>query len=120
MLLDQIAVEENRDKYDINLETILDYIDSFVTDFEYEEVRKRILDLFIDKIYIDNEKMISTFHYLDDKQELSYEDAISMIDNNAIIFSYMGEYSSADGMEFELNTMKRSIVGGGESTDFFQ
>ena len=61
---------------------------------ENEEVKRRVLDIFVDKIYIYEDGMTITFHFLDDKQELSYEDIIEMIDNHAYLMECVNEPES--------------------------
>ena len=56
LLQEQISAEEQREKYDIKLETIVKYFESFVGEMENDEVKKRVLDIFVDKIYIYKEK----------------------------------------------------------------
>lgn len=121
LLKEQISAEEQREKYDIKLETIVKYFESFVGDLKNEEVKKRVLDIFVDKIYIYKDKMIITLHFLDDKQELSYEDTIEMIDNHAYLMDCVNDPESHTVWSKGLFSMVDSIRGsGGETTDFFQ
>lgn len=121
LLKEQIAAEEMREKFDIKLETIVDYFDSFVGGFDKEEVKKKVLDIFVDKIYIYKEKMVITFHFLDDKQELAYEDTIDMINNHAYLMDCVNNPEEHIVKSDRLEIMRDSILNsGGDTTDFFQ
>lgn len=47
-----------------------------------EEVRRCVLDIFVDRVYIYKDKMIITFHFTDDRWELSYAETLEMIENH--------------------------------------
>ncbi len=57
---EQIASEELRGKCDIKLETIIKYFDGFVGNFDDEDVRRYVLDIFVDKVYLYEEQPFGT------------------------------------------------------------
>jgi hypothetical protein len=65
--------------------------------------------------------MIITFHFLDDKQEMSYEDTIEMIDNHSYLMDCVNDPEGHTVWSKNLFSMVDSIKGSGdETTDFFQ
>ena len=50
-----------------------------------EDARRYVLDIFVDKVYLYEDSMIVTFHFIDDKQELSYDETLEMIENHAYL-----------------------------------
>lgn len=78
LLKEQIEAEELREKYDIKLDDIVKFFESFVGNLDDKKLREYVLDIFVDKIYVYKERMVITFHFTDDKQELSYEDTLAV------------------------------------------
>lgn len=71
-LCDELTLQENLEKYSLKQEDILRYLDSFV-DFEDKNMRRRILDYLIEKIYLYDDKIVISFFYSDDKREIDFE-----------------------------------------------
>lgn len=74
-LQEEIAVEENKQKFRLTQEQVIKFLDSFAGDIDDPEKFKRILELFVAKIYVTNSgKMLFTFYYSDDRREVDIED----------------------------------------------
>lgn len=120
LLKEQIAAEELREKCDIKLETIVRYFDSFVGNFNKEEVRRYVLDIFVDKVYVYKDKMVFTFHYTDDKRELSYAETLDMIENHKYLMDCVNDPESHMESGPIIDKMRNSLLSqGGEDSDFF-
>ena len=113
-LKEQIEAEELKEKYEIKLETIVRYFDSFYKDFDDVDIKQRVLDLFVDKILIYEDKLVITFHFLDDNKELSYKEMEETLENEAFIMSMMGDTGDWKEPTAKSKTKKK------DSTDFFQ
>ncbi|MBQ8613833.1 MAG: zinc ribbon domain-containing protein, partial [Ruminiclostridium sp.] len=113
-LEEQIETEELKEKYEIKFETIVRYFDSFYKDFDDVDIKQRVLDLFVDKILIYEDKLVITFHFLDDNKELSYKEMEETLENEAFIMSMMGDTGNWKEPTTKSKTKKK------DSTDFFQ
>ena len=121
LLKEQIAAEELRAQCDIKLETIVKYFERFVGNIDNEEVRRYVLDIFVDKVYIYKNRMVITFHFTDDRQELSYEETIEMIENRQYLMSFFNNPKTLVAGEPVDDEMFKSLLDqGGENSDFFQ
>ncbi len=120
LLKEQIEAEELREKYDIKLDTIVKYFEGFVGNLDNEQLRKHVLDIFVDKIYIYKEKMVITFHFTDDKQELSYEDTLEMLENHGYLMDCVNDPEAHTVYSPTVAKMMESIINvGGADPDFF-
>ncbi len=80
-----------------------------------------MLDIFVDKIYVCREKIVITFHFTDDKQELSYEDTLEMIENHKYLMDCVNDPEALVVDNHTIAEMKESILSGGDTDpDFFQ
>lgn len=105
----------------IKLETIVKYFDGFVGNFENGDVRRYTLDIFVDKVYIYKVKMLITFHFTDDRQELSYEETLKMIENDERLMGFFTDPNKRMVGEPIIDEMWYSLLDqGGENPDFFQ
>lgn len=89
MLNDALLAEQNRKKCDLTLNTIVKFLNSLIGDVNNPDTRRRLLECFIDKIYVYPDKMVLAFHYTDDRRELAFEDISQFIDNQQEILSMM-------------------------------
>ena len=89
MLNDALLAEQNRKKCDLTLNTIVKFLSSLVGDINNPDTRHRLLDFFVDKIYVYPDKMVLTFYYTDDRRELPFEETIRLIDNRKKILDMM-------------------------------
>lgn len=81
MLNDALLAERNRRKCDLTLNSIVRFLDSLIGDINNPDMRRRLLEFFVNKIYVYPEKMVLTFYYSDDRRELPFEETIEFIDN---------------------------------------
>lgn len=102
MLSDALLAEQNRKKYDLTLNDIVKFLNSVVGDVNDPDTRRRLLEFFIDKIYVYPDKIALTFRYTDDRRELPFAKTERLIDNRQGILSMLdGRHEPAnvpDGM----------------------
>ncbi len=120
MLKEQIEAEELREKYDIKLDDIVKFFESFVGNLDDKQLREYVLDIFVDKIYVYRDTMVITFHFTDDKQELSYEDTLEMIENHKYLMDCVNDPETHVVDSPAAAKMMESIISkGGADPDFF-
>ncbi len=120
LLKEQIEAEELREKYDIKLDDIVKFLESFVGNLDNKKLLEYVLDIFVDKIYIYKEKMVITFHFTDDKQELSYEDTLEMLENHRYLMDCVNDPEAHTVYSPTVAKMMESIISvGGADPDFF-
>lgn len=79
MLNDELLTEQNRKKHSLQLSTIVKFLDGFVGDINDADTRRKLLELFVDKIYVYPDKLVLSFYYSDDKRELPFEETAKLI-----------------------------------------
>ena len=89
MLNDALLAEQNRKKYDLTLNTIVKFLSSLVGDINNPDTRRKLLDFFVNKIYVYPDKMVLTFYYTDDRRELPFEETARLIDSRQKILDLM-------------------------------
>lgn len=120
LLKEQIEAEELREKYDIKLEDIMKFFESFVGNLDNKQLREYVLDIFVDKIYVYEDKMVITFHFTDDKQELSYEDTLEMIENHKYLMDCVNDPEAHVEDNPVAAKMRESLISvGGTDPNFF-
>lgn len=115
MLNDALLAEQNRKKYDLTLNNIVKFLSGLIGDINNPDTRRRLLEFFIDKIYVYPDKMVLTFYYTDERRELPFEETIQLIDNRQRIIDVMNSPvvpACALEMPFDGD-------GGEENPDFF-
>ena len=114
LLQDELALEQNRKKYSLNLERILRYLDSFVGNFENYDTRKQVLDFLIEKIYVYDDRLIVNFYYSDDKREINFDEFKKYIENLNFIMSEIDGFgsSSSDASGPSLKSLENSVFSG--------
>ena len=120
LLKEQIEAEELREKYDIKLDDIVKFFEGCVGNLDNKKLREYVLDIFVDKIYVYKERMVITFHFTDDKQELSYEDTLEMIENHRYLMDCVNDPEAHVVDSPAAAKMMESIISvGGANPDFF-
>lgn len=120
MLKEQIEAEELREKYDIKLNDIVKFFESFVGNLDDKKLREYVLDIFVDKIYVYKERMVITFHFTDDKQELSYEDTLEMIENHRYLMDCVNDPEAHVEYNPVAAKMRENLISvGGTDPNFF-
>lgn len=99
MLSDALLAEQNRKKCDLTLNDIVRFLDSLIGDINDPDTRRKLLDFFVDKIYIYPDKMVLTFCYSDDQRELPFEDTIEFIDNRQRLLDMIDNPALRGGKE---------------------
>lgn len=115
MLNDALLAEQNRKKYDLTLNDIVKFLSGLIGDINNPDTRRRLVESFIDKIYVYPDKMVLTFYYTDERRELPFEETIRLIDNRQRIIDVMNSpVVPACALEMPLDG-----DGGEENPDFF-
>lgn len=119
MLNDALLAEQNRKKCDLTLNTIVKFLSSLVGDINNPDTRHRLLDFFVDKIYVYPDKMVLTFYYTDDRRELPFEETIRLIDNRKKIVDMMNSPRPEGVVPSCALEMPLNDDDGEENPDFF-
>lgn len=119
MLNDALLAEQNRKKCDLTLNTIVKFLSSLVGDINNPDTRRRLLDFFVDKIYIYPDKMVLTFYYTDDRRELPFEETVRLIDNRKKIVDIMNSPRPEGVVPSCALEMPLNDDDGEENLDFF-
>ena len=119
MLNDALLAEQNRKKCDLTLNTIVKFLSSLVGDINNPDTRRRLLEFFIDKIYVYPDKMVLTFYYTDDRRELPFEETIRLIDNRQKILDMMNSPRPEGVVPSCALEMPLNDDDGEENPDFF-
>lgn len=123
MLKEQIEVEKLREKFELTESQVLKFIHSFAGDLNDVRKRTEILDLFVDKIYVYLDKLVITFHYTADKQELNYEETSKIIENRVTMERLLDRpFEEKEVSKETLDSMLDTIngVNGGDNSSSFQ
>ncbi|MDE7010387.1 MAG: recombinase family protein [Oscillospiraceae bacterium] len=119
MLNDALLAEQNRKKCDLTLNTIVKFLSSLVGDINNPDTRRRLLEFFIDKIYVYPDKMVLTFYYTDDRRELPFEETVRLIDNRKKILDMMNSPRPESVVPSCALEMPLNDDDGEENLDFF-
>lgn len=119
MLNDALLAEQNRKKCDLTLNTIVKFLSSLVGDINNPDTRRRLLEFFIDKIYVYPDKMVLTFYYTDDRRELPFEETVRLIDNRKKILDMMNSPRPEGVVPSCALEMPLNDDDGEENLDFF-
>lgn len=119
MLNDALLAEQNRKKCDLTLNTIVKFLSSLVGDINNPDTRRRLLEFFIDKIYVYPDKMVLTFYYTDDRRELPFEETVRLIDNRQKILDIMNSPRPEGVVPSCALEMPLNDDDGEENPDFF-
>lgn len=97
ILNDELLAEQNRKRYSLQLQDIVKFLDGFVGDVNDPETRRKLLEFFVDKIYVYPDNLVLAFHYSDDRRELPFEETAELIDTQRDILSMLNaRYDPAD------------------------
>ena len=117
MLNDALLAEQNRKKCDLTLKDVVKFLNSMVGDVNDPDTRRKLLEFFIDKIYVYPDKMAMTFRFSDERRELPFEETEQLIGGQQKILSLMNGPSNPENVPagvFE------SLIGSEEENpDFF-
>ena len=117
MLNDALLAEQNRKKCDLTLKDVIKFLNSIVGNVNDPDTRRRLMELFIDKIYVYPDKLALTFHFSGERRELPFEETEQLIDNQQKILSLMNGQSNPENVP---TGMFESLIGNGEeNSDFF-
>ena len=84
-LEDALLAEQNRQKCDLTLHTILKWLDSFTGDLSDTNNRKEVMDDYLEKILVFEDKLVVTFKYINKEEAYSFVETSAIIDNRQAI-----------------------------------
>ena len=117
MLNDALLAEQNRKKCDLTLNDIVKFLDGLIGDVNDPDTRRKLLEYFIDRIYVYPDKLALTVHYSDDRRELPFEETARFIENRERITSILDGPGNPAGLPAE---MLDGLIGPHEEDpDFF-
>ena len=117
MLNDALLAEQNRKKCDLTLNDIVKFLDGLIGDVNDPDTRRKLLEYFIDRIYVYPDKLALTVHYSDDRRELPFEETARFIENRERIASILDGPGNPAGLPAE---MLDGLIGPHEEDpDFF-
>ncbi len=115
-LQDEIKTEELRKSAELKLDDILKFFHSFV-DCNKTKDLSRIIDRFVDRIYVSEDKMYFTFYYSDDQRILDMDEMNDYICNMDKIFEILN--GSGSCISADRKRKKRAEKGQELPKDFF-
>lgn len=117
LLKDEYAAEEIRQMYKLKLEDIVKYLENICNNFEDEDSKKKLLELFVEKIYIYDDKLVVNFFYSDNQREVSFEKMQEIFAIDKRIETAMDDSTLRGRVSME---MLASMLGENEEdSDFF-
>lgn len=118
MLNDALITEQNRKKCSLTLSDIIKFLNGIIGDVSDPDIRCKLLDFFVDKIYVYPDKLVMTFYYSDDRRELPFEETERLFDNQQSILSMLNGQYDPDNVPID---MLSSLIGSDEeeNPDFF-
>lgn len=117
MLNDALLAEQNRKRCDLTLNDIVKFLDGLIGDVNDPDTRRKLLEYFIDKIYVYPDKLALTVHYSDDRRELPFEETVQFIENRENIFAILDGPANPAGLPAD---MLDGLIGTREEDpDFF-
>ncbi len=117
LLKDEYAAEEIRQKYQLKYEDIVRYLDGICNNFEDNYNKHKLLELFVEKIYIYDDKLVVNFFYSDDTREVSFEKMQQIFAAEKQIEDIMNDTTLRNRVPIE---MLQSLLGEDEEdSDFF-
>ena len=117
LLKDEYAAEEIRQKYQLKFEDIVKYLDSICNNFEDDYSKHKLLELFVEKIYIYDDKLVVNFFYSDDTREVSFEKMQQIFAAEKQIEDIMNDTTLRNRVPIE--TLKSMLGENEEDSDFF-
>ena len=113
-LKDELALEQNKSECELTESQILKFLDTVVNMKDLSN-RRRLLDEFIDKIYVYDDRVVINCFYTDDKREIRFDDYKEHIYNMMYIDSLLDQPKSIEDAPVG---MLESIIGA-DDDDFF-
>ena len=89
MLEDELAAEKLRQQYSLKLEHVVKYLESFTGNLGDVGVRRRVLDLLINKIILSDDKVTVTFNFSDDQREFDIAEMARIIETREKIMDIL-------------------------------
>ncbi len=116
LLTDELLAEQQRKKYDLELKDIVRWLEQL---FKNGDNREKLLELLVDKIYVDSDKLTVVLHYTGDSRELPYKETMELIESRKRINEELD--GSIPEITPEIETAAASLLddGGGGGSDFF-
>lgn len=116
-LEDALRLEQAKRQCQLTPTIILKYLDSLDGDLSDPQARDRLLDEYVSRVLVDDEKVTVVLRYTDEEKELPTRETIAMLDRAA---SAMADLQAMAESEQATETLvSAGIIGGEEDPDFF-
>lgn len=110
-LKDELALEQNRRKYEIQKEDIIRFIDGFIGNLEDAAARDKVFSFLIDKIYVYEDRIVAVCFFSRDKREFSFENMAALIKSREKIMSILDSNDAQCYTEEQDNVMRAMCHG---------
>ena len=94
LLEDELAAERLREQYSLKPEHVVKYLESFTGNLKDPEVRRRVLELLINKIILSDDSVAITFNFSDDRREFDLAEMTALIENREKILKILDSHES--------------------------
>ncbi len=116
-LEDALRLEQAKKQCQLTPHTILKYLDSLDGDLSDPQARDRLLDEYVARVLVDEQKVTVILRYTDEAKELPIRETIEMLDRSA---SAMADLQAMADSEAARNAvLAAGIIGDDEDPDFF-
>lgn len=117
-LEDALRLEQAKKQCQLTPHIILKYLDSLDGDLSNPQARDRLLDEYVARVLVDDEKITVILRYTDEAKELPIQETIEMLDRSA---SAMADLQAIIGSETAKKAVQAAgIIGDDENPDFFR
>ena len=117
-LEDALLLEQAKKQCQLTPHIILKYLDTLDGDLSDPEARNRILDEYVSRVLVDDEKVTVILKYTDETRELDIKNTIAMLDRSS---NAMAELQSiAESEQATEALLQAGILGDKENPDFFE
>ena len=117
-LEDVLLLEQAKKQCRLTPHIILKYLDTLDGDLSDPETRNRILDEYVSRVLVDDEKVTVILKYTDESRELDIKKTIAMLDRNTNAMADL--QSIAESEQATEALLQAGILGDKENPDFFE
>lgn len=115
---DELTLENNRKKYSLKPQHVVQYLESFIGSLDEPSLRDRVLNYLVEAIYVYDDKIAVSFYYSADKREIDIASMNATLDNQEELVDMVQGYSDPDRKyETEVEKMVLSLIGDDEGDD---
>lgn len=116
-LEDALRLEQAKKQCQLTPHVILKYLDSLDGNLSDPQARDRLLDEYVSRVLVDDEKVTVILRYTDEAKELPIKETIEMLDRGASAMANLRAMAESEQATEVL--ISAGIIGGDEDPDFF-